>query len=108
MSGVRLHRMGFHEGLVDRIHGVPVRARKDYFSFLDSMLERSCEDLNPRVNVYISVVSEPLSVWRLQAEGGRVDKERLLQSDSDKFSRREDRNKKMATEGPERGGRRDH
>jgi hypothetical protein len=31
-----------------------------------------------------------------------------LQSDNNKFSRRADRNRKMATEGHERGGRGDH
>jgi hypothetical protein len=31
-----LCRWGFREGPVDRIHGVPVRARKNYFSSADS------------------------------------------------------------------------
>jgi hypothetical protein len=31
-----LCRWGFHEGPVDQIRGVPVRARKNYFSSVDS------------------------------------------------------------------------
>ena len=65
MLGVKLHRVGFHEGPMDRICAVPMRARKDYFSFADSILERSYADLNLSVGVYVSVVLEPLSVCRL-------------------------------------------
>jgi hypothetical protein len=65
MPGVKLHRAGFHEGPMDQIRAVPMRARKDYFSFADSILERSYADLNLSVGVYVSVVLEPLSVCRL-------------------------------------------
>jgi hypothetical protein len=65
MPSVKLHRAGFHEGPMDQIHAVPMRARKDYFSFADSILERSYADLNLSVGVYVSVVLEPLSVCRL-------------------------------------------
>jgi hypothetical protein len=33
---VLVHRGGVSEGPMDQIHGVPVRARKNYFSYVDS------------------------------------------------------------------------
>jgi hypothetical protein len=69
---------GIFEGPVYRIHGVPMRARKNYFSSVDSEKNDPVQILAQGSGVFIRVVSEPLYVYRLQAEGGRVDKGNTL------------------------------
>jgi len=52
-----LYRWGFREGPVDRIRGVPVRARKNYFSSVDSKKNDPVWISVRGLGVCISVVS---------------------------------------------------